>query len=254
MPRRKKADYAELCDVLRIKINAARAAQAADTGRSGKGLSEPVTPLTDTGVRVGDPRAAEKRRTAQIEGAAGTGTVQVPRKVEGKGLTKSGKPRMTTKMVDVPATEAHVREALNFWRARRVTSDASRERQNEMVSLLARRLEAIVGAQVARYDEASKTVAFVSVPVREQVELSAKVDTAQAHRGPTLVRGRAMEAAVVRGPRERGEKPVSTSLEGPLGRERFDKTITDVPAPKVARTPSQRRAWRRKQAKAHRTP
>lgn len=42
-------------------------------------------------------------------------------------------------------------------------------------------------------------------------------------RGPVLVRGRAMDATKITGPRERkGDKPVSNTMSGNLGRERFD--------------------------------
>jgi len=235
------------------------------SSKVGTGLSEPQVEVTDTGVRVGAPRAAERVRQVQIEGAAGTGTVQVPRKVDSGKVTKSGKPRMVTKLVDVPASEAHVREALEYWRKRNPrkakdgsVSDVSRKRQNDMVSLLARRLEAIVGAQVPRVDEttgqvareSTGAVAFVSVPVAEQLALSSQVDAAQGHRGPTLVRGRAMEATRTE-PRERkDDKPVRPSCDGPLGRERFDRKITDVPEPAPVLSQSQKRAARRRKCKA----
>jgi hypothetical protein len=255
----------------------------------GKGLSEPVVDLTDTGVRVGDPRAAELRRTAEINGAAGIGTVKVPRKVPGKGTLKSGKPRMTTKLVEVEATEGHVREALDYWRGRRITertSDAVRRRQVEMVSLLSRQLEAIMGAQVVKCAEDGSSFEILTLPVAAQGELRASVDTAQGHRGPTLVKGRdtvprvrdaapardAGEAAVMRDPqvtvleptdlrqitvgprgarRVVGEEPRRhTTLDQPLGRERFDRKITDVPEPPRKRTASERRRYRREQAMA----
>lgn len=220
----------------------------------GKGLSEPVTGLTDTGVRIGDPRAAELRRVAEIEGAAGIGVVQVPRKVPGKGKLKSGAPRMTTKMLDVPATEEHVREALDYWRNRRLTertSDAIRRKQVEMVSSLSRRLEAIMRAQEVRYNTASRTLDVVAMtPVVEQLPLSASIDAAQGHRGPTLVRGRAMNADTVKAPRERkGDKPVRPTFDGPLGRERFDRKITDVPEPVPVLSRSQKRNLRRKRTR-----
>jgi len=221
------------------------------------GLSEPQTGLTDTGVRTGDPRSAEQRRTDEIYGAAGIGTVKVPRKAESGGKLKSGAPRMTTKLVDVPATEEHVREALDYWRDRKITdktSDAVRKQQPAMVSSLCRRLEAIMSAQAVRYDVAQHAVTTVSVPVADQVELSAAVDTAQAHRGPTLVRGRDT-APRLRDPelswgeptdlRQNGEVRKSSTLDQPLGRERFDRKITDVPAPKRKRTASERRRYRR---------
>jgi hypothetical protein len=219
------------------------------------GLSEPQTGLTDTGVRIGDPRAAEQRRVDQIEGAAGIGTVKVPRKVPGKGTLKSGAPRMTTKMVEVPATEEHVREALDYWRNRRVserTSDAVRRQVSAMVSSLARRLEAIMAAQEVHYDVTQHAITTVSVPVGEQLALGASVDAAQGHRGPTLVRGRDT-APRVRDKglpwdestdlRKDGTVRKSTTLESPLGRERFDRKITTVPEPE----PKRSKAWKRRQ-------
>lgn len=229
--------------------------------KEGTGLSEPMVMLTDTGVRIGDPREAEQRRTAEIEGATGTGTVKVPRKVQGTGTTKSGAPRMTTKMVDVPATEEHVREALDYWRKRNPrkakdgsVSDAARKRQNDNVSALIRRLEALTEAQVTRYDETRHAFDVVTVPVADQPALSAATDTAQAHRGPTLVRGRDT-APRLRDPelswdeptdlRSNGEVRKTSTLDLPLGRERFDRKITDVPEPKRKRTPAERRRYRR---------
>lgn len=243
---------------------------AAGKGKKvGTGLSEPLVTLVDTGVRSGDPRAAETRRHAFIEGAAGIGVVQVPRRVPSGGVTKTGKPRMTSKMTDVPATEEHVREALEFWRKRNVTSDGSRRTQNEMVSSLARRLEGIMSSQVVRYDESSKTVAVVTLPLADQPQMCADVDTAQSHRGPTLVRGRDVAPRVrghegegeaakrLRDPRDpaqstleptdlrrNGQVRKSTSFEQPLGRERFDRKITDVPEPKPRRTAAARRRYR----------
>ena len=236
------------------------------------GLSEPITDLVDTGVRMGDPRQAEQRRVASIEGAAGIGVVKVPRKVAGKTLTKSGRPRMVSKMTEVPATEAHVREALDYWRGRKLTSDGSRKRQNEMVTLLSRRLEGIMSAQVVRYDESRKAVDVVTVPVAEQLALGASVDTAQAHRGPTLVRGRDVTPRqrdpktpwdehtdlrqITVGPK--GSRTVvgteprkATTFEDPLGRERFDRKITDVPEPEPELSQNQKRNLRRARHEAN---
>ena len=79
-------------------------------------------------------------------------------------------------------------------------------------------------------------------------------DAAFGHRGPTLVRGRDTT------PRQRdpelswdeptdlranGEVRKSSTLDQPLGRERFDRMITDVPAPKRKRSASERRRYRR---------
>lgn len=241
----------------------------------GKGLSEPVVDLTDTGVRTGDPRAAEQRRTAEINGAAGIGTVKVPRKVPGKGKLKSGAPRMTTKLIEVEATEAHVREARDYWLGRRITkqtSDAVRKRQTEMVSLLSRQLESIMAAQVVKCAEDGSSFEVLTLPVVAQEHLRASVDAAQGHRGPTLVKGRdtvprardaapagdATEASVMRDPhattleptdiRRGGAVRKTTTLDQPLGRERFDRKITDVPEPPRRRTRGETRRYRRKLA------
>lgn len=254
--------------------------------KGGKGLSEPVTLLTDSGVRIGNPREAERVRAVEINGAAGIGTVKVLRKVDSGKKLKSGAPRMTSKLVDVPATEAHVREALDYWRTRRITertSDAVRKRQCEMVSLLARQLEAIMSSQVVRCSEDGSSFDVVTLPVGVQETLSAAVDSAQGHRGPTLVKGRdtvprerdavpagdAREAALLRDPhatpleptdlrqitvgpkgarRVVGEEPRRhTTLDQPLGRERFDRKITDVPEPAKRRTPAERNRYRKAQ-------
>lgn len=223
---------------------------ASKTNKVTTGLAEPLVDLVDTGVRIGDPRGAEKRRTAQIEGAAGIGIVQVPRKVESGTKLKSGAPRMTTKMVDVPATEEHVREALDYWRNRKITertSDAVRLKAVEMVTLLARRLESIMSAQVVAYNAESRSLDIVAVdPVADQPALSASVDAASTQRGPTLVRGTAETfQRPVNMPWNEHAKPRSRgTMEAPLGRERFDRMITDVPAPKRKRTAAERRRYR----------
>lgn len=200
----------------------------------GKGLKEPVMDLTDTGLRTGDPRAAAQRRAVEIESATGTGTVKVPRKFEGKGTTKSGKPRMTTKLVDVPATEEHVREALKYWKARHPRTPETHARQAEELASLYRRLEAL-----------SKGSEAVDAQM---------ADKAGVLRGPALTRGRAT-APRLRDPelpfdqptdiRRNGQVRKSTTLDQPLGRERFDRTITDVPEPPRKRTPAERRRHRR---------
>lgn len=198
------------------------------------GLSEPQVELTDTGVREGDPRAAERRRVVDLHAAQGTGTVQVPRKVEGKGRTKSGAPRMTTKLVDVDATPETVREALDYWKGRTPRTPQAHTKQAETLADLNRWLRAMdAGA----------------------VRLDAMVDTAQAHRGPTLVKGRDTVPRL-RDPglsweegtdlRQDGTVRKSTTLDEPLGRERFDPKITRVPVPAPRLTASQRRAGRRK--------
>lgn len=206
----------------------------------GKGLSEPQTSLTDTGVRTGDPRSAERRRLAEVETVTGTGMVKVPRKVDSGKTLKSGAPRMVTKLVEVPATEEHVREALAYWQGKRVkvgkdgsvASPSARQYKLDMIEEMFRRLKA-----------------FADAPAMV-VEGQAR-DTAAAHRGPTLVRGRAMEAdtlterALTAAREGRGDKPVQPSCDGPLGRERADKRIITVPEPPRKRTPSERRRYRR---------
>lgn len=229
------------------------------------GLSEPLVDLTDTGVRTGDPRAAEDRRRIELEGAAGKGTVQLPRKVEGPVSPKTGKARMTTKMVHVEASETNVRAALEYWRTKVIrapkegASPAAMDgfrargvRQTAMVSELARRLEAMMAAQELRYNTATRTMDVVHVADRGQ---HAMIDNAQAHRGPTLVPGRT-EIARLRDPnlpytqgtdlRRDGTVRKTTSLDLPRGRDRFDPMITRVPVPKPRLTASQRRAGRRK--------
>lgn len=81
-------------------------------------------------------------------------------------------------------------------------------------------------------------------------------DAAQAHRGPTLVKGRDTTPRL-RDPglswdeptdlRQNGEVRKSTTFEQPLGRERFDRKITTVVEPKPKRTAAQRNRWRAKQ-------
>lgn len=221
---------------------------ASKSGKITTGLSEPQVDLVDTGARIGDPRAAECRRTAEIEGAAGIGTVKVPRKVPTGTKLKSGAPRMGTKMIDVPATEEHVREALDYWRNRTCKTDGMRKTQNESVTLLSRRLEAIMSAQVVAYDAELRTVKVVAVaPVADQPALSASVDAASVQRGPTLVRGTAetFQRPVDMVWTEHAKKRSRGTMEAPLGRERFDRTITDVPEPRPKLTASQRRRYRR---------
>lgn len=207
------------------------------------GLKEPQTDVSDTGVRTGDPRAAELRRRVEVESVAGTGTVQVPRKVksEGKPL-KSGAPRMVTKMVDVPATEEHVREALAYWQAKTVrydkdgtpVSESARQHKLAMIEEMFRRLKAM-----------SSEAPVMIVDGQQR-------DVAAGYRGPTLVRGRAMDADTVAAPRERKDgKPVRGVCEGALGRERADRRIITVPepvAPKPVLTAGQKRRARRKRA------
>jgi hypothetical protein len=243
--RKSKIDYAELCDVLRIKVNAARAARV-ESARQGKGLTEPTTGVTDTGVRTGDPRAAEGRRVIELQGAALSGTVKVP--------VKGAKGR--TRLEDAPASEGNVRAALEYWRTRKPRTEASRTAQNTNVSELARRLEAIMAAQELRYNESTRAFDVVHVADRGQ---HAMVDTAQAHRGPTLVKGRdtvprlrEAELSWDEGTdlRQDGTVRKSTTLDAPLGRERFDPKITRVPEPVPVLSRSQKKRLRIKKSRA----
>jgi hypothetical protein len=227
----------------------------------GKTLSEPVVALTDTGIRIGDPRAAEKRRMADLQGATGTGTVKVPRKVESGSKLKSGAPRMVTKMVEVPVTEKHVREALEYWRKKRITGrtpESVRRAQIENVTILARTLESLMAAQDVHYNLTTRQLETVDVPVGEQRSLSASVDAAQGHRGPTLVRGRQTTPKVrpdvpwdqPTDVRRDGTPRKRTSFEEPLGRERADRMIITVPEPAPVLSANQKRNRRRKAQRA----
>lgn len=198
----------------------------APTRKSGKSLSEAQVDVVDTGSQDGDPRDGMQRRVAEVDGAYQRGTVKVPRKGD-KGRTK---------LTDVPANEANVREALAYWRSRKPRTDASRAKQNDMVSLLSRRLEAMLTGPVAM-------TAAESPEGFTQHMLS----------GPALVQGPNMAPV-----QKRWRNPVTgvsevaaARLDGSLT-ERLDRTVADpkpVPqAPKAPkRTASQRKNWRRKQ-------
>lgn len=228
--------------------NNPQAPTAAPRGKKvGKGLTEPVTELVDTGLRAGDPKAAEQRRVAELNGATGSGTVQVPVKGE-KGRAK---------LQEVPATEDNVRAALTYVKGRKPRSDAGRAKQNETLSMLTRTLEAIMEAQAVRYNPVTRALDVVDVPVSKQPALGAAVpDTAAAHRGPTLVPGRDTTPRL-RDPelpwdeptdlRRDGSVKKSTTLDTPRGRDRFDPKITRVPEPAPKLTASQRRRFRRQQ-------
>lgn len=223
--------------------------------KRGKGMSEPIVDLVDTGLRIGDPRSAEQRRVAELNGVTGNGTVQIPKKVPGSGKTKSGAPRMVTKLTDVPATEENVRTALEYWRKRTPRSDAGRKRQNDQVSAHVRMLESIMAAQVCEFNPTTRrldVVGTTDASVRAQLS-----DAAFVHRGPTLVQGRDVPTRV-RNPelpfteptdlRRDGSVRLMTTVDQPRGRDRFDKMITDVPEPPRKRTASERRRYRRQQA------
>lgn len=183
----------------------------------GTGLREPATALVDSGVRMGDPHTAEARRVVELNGAHRAGTVEIPVRKGGKGRAK---------LTEVPATEANVRACLAYWKGRKPRTDASRKRQSDMVSMLVRWLKAMRDGR--------------------GVLVAKEADAASVHRGPTLIRGKAMDADKVTGPRERGVKPVRPLFEGPLGRERADRRIITVPEPKPVLSRSQKRNARRK--------
>lgn len=215
-----KIDYAELCDVIRIKITHARTANSAPDKRKGKYLSEAQTDVVAPGSQDGDPRSGEGRRSLEIDGAFERGTVKVPVKGD-KGRTK---------LTEVPATEANVRAALEYWRTRKPRSDASREAQNKNVSDLQRRLRAMAkGKSALRASESPEG--------RTQHVLS----------GPALVQGPNMvaERPTWRNPATGETEFASARLSGALT-ERLDRTVADE-RPVARRTPSQRKNWRRKQ-------
>lgn len=243
-PKIDHVDYAELCDVLRIKINAARKASVAPAPVYRKlFLPEPQTPVAGTGSQMGDPRAGEARRTADVDGAYGRGTVKVPQKGE------NGR----TKLVEVPGTEGNVREALAYWQSRKPRSDASRKAQSENVSLLTRRLSAMGGHKTPEFNAA--TGRYVT-PVRAagmaalRADVSPEGFTQHALPGPAIVQGPNM-APVQKMFRPRkggqcGEPEVAAArLDGALT-ERLDRTVADE-RPKAHWTKSQRKNWRRKQ-------
>ncbi len=245
MPRKAKAkiDYAELCDVLRIKVNAARTANATPVVKSGKALTEPQTAVVASGSQMGDPRAAEARRMAEIDGAHERGTVKIPVKGE-KGRAK---------LTEVPATEANVRVALEYWKGRKPRADASRRVQSDMVSSLTRRLDAMRRASVVVHAAVSAPVSTVVVtaPAPLETTMGARVSpegyTRHALPGPAIVQGPNMDARrpVWRNPKTGQDEPAAARLDGSLT-DRLDREVAD-PRPRARFTASQRRNWRRKQ-------
>lgn len=217
-----KIDYAELCDVLRIKVNAARSGKVDSAARVGKWLSEPSVGVADSGSHIGDPRNGMQRRAVEIDGAYGRGTVKVPVKGD-KGRTK---------LQDVPATEDNVRASLEYWRTRKPRTDASRKAQNEHVSSLTRRLEAMLAGPV--------TMTAVESPEGRTRHVLA---------GPALVQGPNMKAErpTWTNPKTGAIEPAAAWLGGSLT-ERLDRTVADQ-RDKGRFTASQRRNWRRKQAR-----
>lgn len=243
MPKRAKIDYAELCDVLRIKINHARAPRTDIVRKPGKALTEPQTAVSATGSQVGDPRAGEARRLAEIDGACVRGTVKVP--------VKGDKGRI--KLTEVPATENNVRKALDYWRTRKPRTETSRVAQNENVSSLVRRLEALMDAQTVTYDTEAHAIVVTSpqgAPEAMRASVSPEGFTQHMLPGPAIVQGPNMkpEQKMFR-PRKNGEygepEVAASFLDGSLT-ERLDRTVADE-RPKAHWTKSQRKNWRRKQ-------
>lgn len=215
-------------------------------------LTEPQVDPTDTGSRIGDPRSAMQRRTVEIDGAFEHGMVQIPAK------GKNGR----TKLEDAPATGENVRAALAYWVARKPRTESARTAQNEHVSSLNRRLEAMGAARVAAYDKdngkrkiAPKGQGTAALTALESPEGR----TSQMSPGPALVQGRS--ELPLAGPvtvRQAGEEYVRPAdpednrrndggtMAAPLGRDRADRMIIGD-APKPHRSASQRSNYRRSQ-------
>lgn len=213
--------------------------------RYGKFLSEPQVENVDHAGQAGDPSAALKRRTADLEGAHQAGTVKVP--VKG--------PKGRAKLTEVPATETSVRAALGYWKARKPRTDASRVRQSAMVSELVRRLEAMRGATdvVHAPVDAPVTTDVPSVrqakPTRLGAEASPEGHTRHMLTGPALVRGPNMSADPAKrrhwtNPVTGEREPAAAHLDGALT-ERLDKTVADS-KPVAHRSASQRANYRKK--------
>ncbi len=98
----------------------------------------------------------------------------------------------------------------------------------------------------------------------ESVPHAQESDKASAHRGPTLIHGRDMNAVSPSdtsrliepsalssdmAPERDAEKPHSGTMEGNLGRVHFDESIIGK-RDKGRRTRTQRRNWQRKQSRA----
>lgn len=216
-------DYAELCDVLRIKINAARKPATGKGPKVGKYMSESQLDVAASGSQIGDPREGAARRLADVDGAFARGTVKVPRKGE------SGR----TKLTEVEATAEHVREALDYWKGRKPRTDASRSKQSAMVSELTRRY-----------------AAMTSGPSVMTADVSPEGFTQHMLPGPAIVQGPNMapERKTWRNPETGLLEPAAARLDGSLT-ERLDRTVAD-PRPRARFTPSQRKNWRRKQQRA----
>jgi hypothetical protein len=186
----------------------------------GKGLTEQSIAQVDHEGQPGDPAEAFQRRTSDVDGAYGRGTVEVPVKGD-KGRSK---------LTPVPATEENVRTALEYWKSRKPRSDASRKRQSDMVSALVRMLEAFRKGRTAM-----------------RAETSPEGFTQHALPGPALVKGPNMAPVQRkwRNPVTDETEVAAAYLDGSLN-ERLDKTVADE-RPKAHRSASQRNNWRKKQ-------
>jgi len=168
----------------------------------------------DMGARVGDPEAAGQRRLIEIDGAFGRGTVEV------KALdSETGK----SKMVAVPATEENLRKALAYWVAKRPRKQEAKDTQSKMILDLNRQIKAAIkGPDALRASWSPEGKAVSRIAGRTDKP------TSQALPGIALVAGKDMTGAVPKD-RPEGTKPVGNTMSGPIGRERSDRTITDVP-------------------------
>lgn len=115
-------------------------------------LADRQTVVTDTGARVGDPDAGDRRRGTDVDGLFERGTVP-------GHDPKTYKPIKDDDghQVEVPATAANVRAVLEYWKARRPRKQASKDAQTEHVSRYTRMLRAFEGAPVPRYDRGTGT-------------------------------------------------------------------------------------------------
>lgn len=213
----------------------------------GKFLSEPQVDNVDHAGQAGDPSAALKRRTTDIEGAHGAGTVKVPVKGD------KGRARLTV----VPATEANVRKALDYWRGKRPrTGRDTVPRQAEMVSTLVRQLEAMRQASVPVHAPVDAPVTMVvdtarqAAPAHLGAAVSPEGYTLHTLPGPALVQGPNMSGDPAKrkhwtNPATGEREPAAAYLDGALA-ERLDKTVAD-PKPTARRSASQRSNYRRSQ-------
>ncbi len=217
-----KITYADWAHMAQIKINAARRPRADKGAPTGKFMSEPTYSVADSGSAIGDPRNAIQRRTVEIDGAYGRGTVKVP--VKGQ----NGR----TKLEEAPATEANLRKALEHWKTRKPRTDASRTAQSENVSSLVRRLEAMRKTRKAM-----------------TAEESPEGRTRHVLSGPALVQGPNMAPVrpTWRNPKTGEVEPAGARLDGSLT-DRLDRTVADE-RPKAHYTPAQRARYRRKMRK-----